>query len=220
MPSFTVENYVKAIYGLNKHSEEGASTNQIADALGTKAATVTDMLRKLSERKLINYKKYQGTTLTEKGKELALNIIRKHRLWEVFLVEKLDFKWDEVHDLAEELEHINSDELINRMEAFLDHPKFDPHGDPIPDRKGKVESRNQVALTDLKSGEKGLVTGVVDSSKEFLQYLDTLKIELGNPIEVKQIFEYDKSRVVKTNIREHTFSHQVCKNLFVIKQEE
>lgn len=215
MASFTVENYIKAIYRLSQKDAEGVSTNAIAEALGTKAATVSDMLKKLSQHKLIHYKKYQGTTLTKNGRDMALNIIRKHRLWEVFLVDKLEFRWDEVHDIAEELEHIDSDELINRLEDFLGRPKFDPHGDPIPTREGQIERREQVPLTELKTNETGYVTGVKDSSKEFLQYLDTQGIELGNKLEVTDIFDYDKSRTVKHQGKLVTLSQQVCKNLFV-----
>lgn len=215
MASFTVENYLKAIYGLSQKVTGGVSTNAIAESIGTKAATVSDMLKKLSANKLINYKKYQGTTLTSKGRSMALNIIRKHRLWEVFLVEKLDFRWDEVHDLAEELEHIDSDELINRLESFLNNPKFDPHGDPIPDKAGVMQRREQVALTDVSVGGVGYVTGVKDSSREFLQFLDTQEIELGNKLVVKEVFDYDKSRTVELNGKTMTLSQQVCKNLFV-----
>lgn len=218
MPSFTVENYVKTIYALGTKTEGGVSTNAIAEALGTKPATVSDMLKKLKERKLIHYKRYQGTTLTTDGKQLALSIIRKHRLWEVFLVEKLNFNWDEVHDMAEELEHIESDELINRLEDFLNHPRFDPHGDPIPNRDGQINRRNQVSLTELEVGETGIVTGVRDSSKSFLQYLDQLNIELGQSIKVEDVVDFDQSRHVSTEGKQHSLSQQVCKNLFVIKE--
>ena len=170
MPSFTVENYIKAIYRLSKTSEGGVNTNSIAETLGTKAATVSDMLRKLNENGYVNYKKYQGTNLTTKGKDVAIQIIRKHRMWEVFLVDKLEFKWDEVHDLAEELEHIGSSEITNRLEEFLDFPKVDPHGDPIPDREGNIDLSDQIPLTELLKGESGLVTGVKDSSSDFLRY--------------------------------------------------
>lgn len=219
MISFTVENYLKTIYQLSQKTEGGVHTNAISEALGTKAATVTDMLKKLDNQKLINYKKYQGVNLTAKGRLTALNIIRKHRLWEVFLVEKLAFKWDEVHELAEELEHIDSEELINRLEEFLGHPKVDPHGDPIPDKEGNIDRTEQVPLTDLEEGGVGYVTGVRDSSKEFLQYLDNQGIGLGNKLKVKQIFEYDKSRTVEGGGKSMTLSLQVCKNLYVKTRE-
>jgi DtxR family transcriptional regulator, Mn-dependent transcriptional regulator len=215
MASFTVENYLKTIFQLSLKAENGASTNAISEALGTKAATVSDMLKKLDAQELITYKKYQAVKLTNAGRDIAVNIIRKHRLWEVFLVEKLDFKWDEVHDLAEELEHIDSAELVNRLEGFLNNPKFDPHGDPIPDRDGNIHRLNQSPLTELKSGESGYVTGVKDSSREFLQFLDAQNIHLGNKIEIVEIFEYDKSRTVITGGKTLSLSNQVCKNLYV-----
>src|SRR3984885_5178673 len=138
MNTFTEENYLKAIYHLS-HESGSVSTNQIAAALNTKAASVTDMLKKLADKALINYEKYQGVTLTSAGQKIALHIIRKHRLWEYFLVEKLNFKWDEVHEMAEEMEHISSVELIDRLDKFMDYPKHDPHGDPIPDSDGKFK---------------------------------------------------------------------------------
>src|SRR5476651_2113924 len=145
MNTFTEENYLKAIYHLSIQSES-VSTNQIAAALNTKAASVTDMLKKLAEKELINYTKYQGVTLTAAGEKIALSIVRKHRLWEFFLVEKLNFKWDEVHDLAEELEHISSTDLINRLDEFLNFPRYDPHGDPIPDDKGKINEHELIPV--------------------------------------------------------------------------
>ncbi len=215
MASNTVENYLKAIFQLSLKSDTGATTNAISESLGTSAATVSDMLKKLDNQKLIDYKKYQAVKLTKKGQDIAINIIRKHRLWEVFLVDKLDFKWDEVHDLAEELEHIDSSELINRLETFLDHPKFDPHGDPIPDKDGIIHRQEQVSLTELNVGQTGYVTGVRDSSRAFLQFLDNQKIQLGNQITIKEIFDYDQSRTVLSGDTQHSLSIQVCKNLFV-----
>lgn len=176
------------------------------------------MLKKLNANGFVNYEKYKGVSLTKKGEQLAVQIIRKHRLWETFLVDKLKFSWDEVHELAEELEHIDSEELVNRIEEFLDYPEFDPHGDPIPDRHGKIHRREQVALSELKKGDTGLVTGVRDSSKEFLQYLDTVGIQLGQTIEVIQILPYDESRKVLIHKSEVQFSLQVSKNLFVTIQ--
>lgn len=215
MASFTVENYLKAIFQLSQKTEGGVTTNAIADHIGTKAATVSDMLKKLDAQNLIHYKKYQGTLLTPEGRDMAVEIIRKHRLWEVFLVEKLDFKWDEVHDIAEELEHIESKELTNRLDDFLDNPKFDPHGDPIPDKDGNIQRRAQVPLTEIKMGSAGIVTGVKDSSKAFLQYLDTMGIYLGNEVIVQEIFDYDKSRVIETDGKKLTLSLQASKNLYV-----
>ena len=220
MASFTVENYLKTIFQLCQKSSDGASTTAISESLGTKAATVSDMLKKLDREKLINYKKYQGVTLTEKGRKIAVSIVRKHRIWEVFLLEKLGFNWDEVHDLAEELEHIDSNELIDRLEEFLGYPKFDPHGDPIPDRDGNIHRQDQVPLTELSVGETGYVTGVKDSSREFLQFLDSQEIHLGDAITVKEIFEYDQSRTVKTKKKVLSLSQQVSKNLYVNTNQE
>ncbi|MEZ4722126.1 MAG: metal-dependent transcriptional regulator [Flavobacteriales bacterium] len=215
MATYTAENYLKTIFQLSLKTKDGVSTNAISEALGTKAATVTDMLKKLNTQDLINYKKYQGVTLTSGGKAIAVNTIRKHRLWEVFLVEKLEFRWDEVHEIAEDLEHIQSTELTDRLDTYLGNPKFDPHGDPIPDKEGNIHRLDQVALTEIKSGESGIVTGVKDSSKEFLQFLDAQGITLGNKLTVNEVFEYDKSRTVKMNEKSLSLSQQVCKNLFV-----
>src|SRR5437868_332834 len=148
MNTFTEENYLKAIYHLSLQSES-VSTNQIAASLNTKAASVTDMLKKLADKKLINYARYQGVTLTVEGERVALSIIRRHRLWEYFLVEKLSFKWDEVHDVAEELEHISSKELIDRLDDFMGNPKYDPHGDPIPDCNGLFKAHELKAVSTL-----------------------------------------------------------------------
>lgn len=179
MNSFTEENYLKAIFKLLEKGGKTVSTTAIADRMNTKAATVTDMLKRLAEKKLINYQKYQGVTLTDKGKAIAVSIIRKHRLWEVFLVEKLHFKWDEVHDIAEQMEHINSDELVNRLDGFLNHPKFDPHGDPIPDAKGVFNRKKSLLLAEIAVGETCVMTGVVDHSTSFLQYLDKVGLSIG-----------------------------------------
>ena len=215
MASNAVENYLKAIFQLNNKVKDGATTNAIGEQLGIKAATVSDMLKKLDSLKLINYKKYHAVQLTKKGEKLAVSIIRRHRLWEVFLVEKLAFSWDEVHDIAEELEHIESSELVNRLDDLLDNPKFDPHGDPIPDRDGLIHRRDQLPLAELTPGDKAVVTGVKDSSSSFLQFLDNQNIQLGHELTVTSIFDYDKSRVVEMRGKSITLSQQVCKNLYV-----
>ncbi|ADY52536.1 iron (metal) dependent repressor, DtxR family [Pseudopedobacter saltans DSM 12145] len=213
--SFTEENYLKTIYHLSKDMEIAVNTNAIADSLNTKAASVTDMLRKLAEKGLINYKKYQGVTLTENGKNNALNIIRKHRLWEVFLVEKLKFNWDEVHDVAEELEHIHSDLLINRLDEFLEFPKIDPHGDPIPDKNGKFHVPDLKPVCKLKIGECGIISGIRDHSSVFLKYLDEAKLTLGQKIEVLNIIEFDGSFVLNIQNQRQTISRDVAKNLLI-----
>ena len=171
MNSFTEENYLKAIFKLSMGSNKEVSTNAIAEQLDTKASSVTDMIKKLSDKKLVKYVKYKGVSLNEKGEEIAVSIIRNHRLWEVFLVEKLDFKWDEVHEFAEELEHIKSDKLTERLDTFLGFPKYDPHGDPIPDKDGNINRHKDITIANLKINDKGVIVGVKEHSKGYLKYL-------------------------------------------------
>ena len=217
MHSFTEENYLKAIYKLIEQEGDVVTTNAIAEKLNTKAASVTDMLKKLADKKLINYQKYQGVTLSSKGEKVALNIIRKHRLWEMFLVEKLDFKWDEVHDVAEQLEHINSDKLVEQIDKFLSYPKVDPHGDPIPDAKGKLSLPKSYLLTKFNKNDTCIMTGVVDHSASFLQYLDKSGIALGNEIKIKDIIVFDRSLQITINKGRTIFiSNDVAKNILVI----
>lgn len=217
MNSFTEENYIKAIYKLYEKSGSSVSTNAISEKVATKAASVTDMLKKLSAKKLINYEKYKGVTLTKKGETLALKIIRKHRLWEMFLVEILDFKWDEVHDVAEELEHINSEKLIQRIDKFLKYPKYDPHGDPIPDATGKITAPKTKRLSTYAKGDLCYMAGVVDHSPEFLQHLDSLGVTIGNQISIENIVDFDKSLEIRLNKKNKLFiSHEVAKNILVL----
>lgn len=215
MHSFTEENYLKAVYHLLIRTQN-ATTNDIAAALGTKAASVTDMLKKLADKKLINYARYQGVTLTQEGERIALGIVRKHRLWECFLVEKLNFKWDEVHDMAEELEHISSVELVNRLDKFMGHPQFDPHGDPIPDNDGRMENQQLQAATYLSKDQTGTIAGVADHSAAFLQYLEKIKLTIGQTITVLDVTEYDLSVLIKTDNKELNISREVAKNLLIL----
>ena len=217
MNSFTEENYLKAIYHLSTGNNSVVSTNQIAEITNTKAASVTDMLKKLAEKKLINYIKYQGVTLTEAGKNAAVNIVRKHRLWEVFLVEKLGFKWDEVHDIAEELEHINSESLINRLDDFLGNPAADPHGDPIPDRSGTIHQKKLVRISDLHQDQNGMISGVSEHSSVFLKLLEKIGLTLGTKIRVAERIEFDGSIMLIVNDHaERTISREVAKNILVM----
>jgi len=219
MHSFTEENYLKAIFKLIEQDGDGVTTNAIADRVKTKAASVTDMLKKLSDKKLINYRKYQGVSLTSKGEKVALNIIRKHRLWEMFLLEKLDFKWDEVHDVAEELEHINSEKLISQIDKFLNYPKVDPHGDPIPDKNGKFQIQKSKPISVFKQNDVLIMTGVVDHSAAFLQYLDKAGIALGKEIKIKNMVEFDKSLQIIINKNTPIFiSNEAAKNILAIKK--
>jgi len=209
------ENYIKVIYHLSLVSPKGINTNAIAGMLETKASSVTDMLKKLAEKELVSYQKYQGVSLTEKGFHCAKMIVRKHRLWEVFLVDKLNFSWDEVHEIAEELEHIKSEVLINKLEAFLDFPSFDPHGDPIPNSEGEIVKMNKLLLSEAIINNEYKCVGVKDSSSDFLQYLDKQKIALGSKIIVKEKENFDDTLLVEINSREMTLSNKIATNLYV-----
>ena len=213
--TFSEENYLKTIYHLATISDSEVSTNAIAEMMETKASSVTDMLKKLSEKDLVHYKKYQGVSLTEKGKLIAKMIVRIHRLWEVFLVHKLDFSWDEVHDIAEQLEHIKSEQLINRLDDFLGNPTEDPHGDPIPDANGQIVKTEKQLLSELLENQNGICVGVKDTSSEFLKYLDKQGISLGSKIEIMGKESFDLSLKIRLNSRELTISNKIASNLFV-----
>ena len=209
------ENYIKAIWRLQQ-ADNNVTTNELSAELQTKPASVTDMLKRLSEKKLLHYAPYYGVTLTPEGKKLALSIIRKHRLWEYFLVEKLQFEWDAVHDIAEELEHVSSPELIERLDAFLGYPKADPHGDPIPDSKGRMTSTSNVTLQQLPEAQQAIVTGVGDQSSSLLELLRQKNIGIGTKLEIKQRHAFDGS--VEIKIRNQALinlSEQLAKNIFV-----
>jgi DtxR family Mn-dependent transcriptional regulator len=211
------ENYLKAIYHLETDSKKGISTNAIAKSLETKASSVTDMVKKLSDKKVVLYKKYQGVTLTELGLKTAANIVRKHRLWEVFLVQKLNFSWDEVHEVAEQLEHIKSAKLINQLDALLGFPKYDPHGDPIPDKDGNLSKIDKTLLSTLLKNETGICVGVDDSSSEFLQFLDKKGITLGKQITVLEKEDFDDSLSIEIGGRKLSISNKIANNLYIKK---
>lgn len=213
--TYSEENYIKAIYHLSLFQKKGVNTNAIAKMIETKASSVTDMIKKLAEKGLVEYQKYQGVTLTDSGLYAAKMIVRKHRLWEVFLVEKLDFTWDEVHDVAEELEHIQSEKLINKLDAFLGFPTEDPHGDPIPNAKGEIKKVDKKLLSDLKIGQKSICVGVKDTSSEFLKYLDKQQIALGSNFEIKEKESFDASLIVLVNGNEMNISNKIASNLYV-----
>jgi len=209
------ENYIKAIFALDTKVDKGVSTNLIAERMQTKASSVTDMLQKLSDKRLVIYKKYQGVQLSAKGKKIAASVIRKHRLWETFLVNKLNFSWDEVHDVAEQLEHIKSESLIDKLDDFLGYPTVDPHGDSIPDKKGNLPSIEKVALVDLQIGKSGICIAVQDSSSEFLQFLDKKGIALGQKITVISKEQFDNSLIIKIENKEFSISQKVADNLYL-----
>jgi len=168
---------------------------------------------------LINYVKYQGVSLTKKGRETAIAIIRKHRLWEVFLVEKLGFKWDEVHDIAEELEHIKAPELVDRLDTFLGHPTHDPHGDPIPNSHGEFQHNEWIILTKMNPGQTGILSGVSEHSTVFLQYLEQQGLLLGTRIKLEEIMAFDGSLKLLINQNQSlSISREAAKNLLMLHE--
>ena len=216
--SHTEENYLKAIFKICEKSNKSASTNAIAKQMNTSAASVTDMIKRLSEKDLVNYERYRGVTMTDTGQRIATSLIRKHRLWEVFLVEKLDFSWDEVHDIAEQLEHIQSEELIERLDEYLEFPRFDPHGDPIPDADGVFTFRKQILLGEMTENEEGVIVGVQDHTSDFLQYLDRMQLTLGTEIRLLERYAYDDSvKILLSNEKEIVISKKVSQHLFIQK---
>jgi len=212
----TEENYLKAIYKIGEKEKKPVGTNAISRQMKTTAASVTDMIKRLSEKKLVNYEKYKGVTLTASGNKHATNLIRKHRLWEVFLVDKLNFRWEQVHDIAEQMEHIDSDNLITRLDAYLGHPRFDPHGDPIPNAEGKFTIRVQNQLADISPNRKVNVIGVKEHDFPFLEYLNSLKIALGTSIEIIEEISFDKSLKIKIDdLNETIISNKVAQTILV-----
>ncbi len=216
--SQTEENYLKAIFKLVEKEKKPAGTNAISADLQTSAASVTDMLRRLSEKNLIAYEKYRGVTLTTTGAHIATALIRKHRLWEVFLVEKLQFSWADVHEFAEQLEHIQGEDLIDRLDNFLGFPQFDPHGDPIPSAQGDWQYREQILLADAEPGTAAVITGVNDHTPIFLQYLDKTGLAMGAEITLLERIEYDQTILIAVkNGPRMVLSEKVGNNLFVQK---
>ena len=215
MVTLSEENYLKAIYHLSNHGSLSVSTNAIAEKMETKASSVTDMVKKLAEKDLVNYIKYQGVNLSEQGRLTAVAVIRKHRLWEVFLVNKLNFSWDEVHDVAEQLEHIKSKKLTNELDSFLEFPTHDPHGDPIPDKDGNIQTTDKIALSQVEESKQCICIGVIDSSAQFLKYLDKHQIALGSEIKVISKEAFDESMNIKVNGKELAISKLISNNLYV-----
>jgi|SRR5687767_9588114 len=213
--TYTEENYLKAILRLSKSQDLSVSTNAIAALLETSAASVTDMLKKLAEKELIDYQKYKGAQLTNSGNKIATTLVRKHRLWEVFLVQSLGMTWDEVHEIAEELEHIQSDELIERLDAFLGYPKYDPHGDPIPNAQGKYTLRAQKILTELEPGQEGIVIGVKEADNLFLKHLTEKGITIGKKAKLLDIDAYDHSIRLRIEDHEMNISGKVAQNILI-----
>jgi DtxR family Mn-dependent transcriptional regulator len=213
--STSEENYIKAIFHL-QNEDGNVTTNELAGRLQSKPASITDMMKKLKTRKLVHYQPYQGFRLTVEGRKIALGIIRRHRLWEFFLAEKLKFNWDEVHEVAEHLEHVSSKKLIDKLDEFLEFPKFDPHGDPIPDTNGKMENNKQLSLMDCPLNKSATVCRVINQSAELLDLLQHKKINIGTKLEVKKRFDFDESVEIKIHKQTPiTISGQLAKNIFV-----
>lgn len=216
MTSSAEENYLKAIYKLHEKSGAMVTTSELAESLKVSAASVTDFIKKIASKKLVTYEKSKGVKLTDAGRLIAINIIRKHRLWEVWLVDKLNFRWDEVHDIAEQLEHVVSDELIDHLDQHLGYPATDPHGDLIPDAKGRFAKNTSKPLLECNSGDKVKFIGVADHSNNFLQYLTKNNLHLGDEIVVESVEAFDSTFSVKVNRKENkVFSKEVVKNLLV-----
>lgn len=213
--STSEENYIKAIYRLQRQ-DNTVTTNELANELKTKPASVTDMMKKLKVKKLLHYEPYQGFRLTSEGSKVALGIIRRHRLWEYFLAEKLKFSWDEVHEVAEDLEHVSNKKLVDKLDEFLGFPRVDPHGDPIPDANGRIPSSKKLVLTELALNTPASVSNVKDQSSSILELLEHKKITIGTRLEVKKRFAFDESMEIK--IGRHpafTISKQLAENIFV-----
>lgn len=215
MYTLAEENYLKTIFHLEQEHKKEVSTNAIAETMNTKASSATDMVQKLADKGLVNYRKYKGARLSKEGEKAAIRVVRKHRLWEVFLVEKLNFQWDEVHHIAEQLEHIESDELINRLDKFLGHPDYDPHGDPIPDKNGNIKSAEKKLLSELQKGNKGQLVGVRETSTQFLQFLDKRNIAIGAEIKVLGREFFDGSMVIQVKREQFFISKKIADNLYI-----
>lgn len=216
MISLTEENYLKAIFHLSEAGSKPVLTNDLAAEMNTKAASVTDMIKRLSGKGLISYEKYYGVQVSKLGKTEALKIIRKHRLWETFLVNTLKFSWDEVHDVAEQLEHIQSSLLIEKLDEFLGYPKSDPHGEPIPDKNGKMSGIKQIPLSESTTNKKSTLIAVKDDSPTFLKYLSKIGIKLGSKISIVNKTEFDGSQEILIDGKKKAFiSRDAAENILV-----
>lgn len=209
------ENYIKAILSINLEKNSIVSTNEIAKILETSAASVTEMIKKLQDKKLVIYEKYKGVKLSKAGRIKAFEILRKHRLWETFLVNKLDFSWGEVHDVAEQLEHIKSEKLTDKLDHFLNYPKFDPHGDPIPTKSGIIPSTKRITLSEMKINSKGIIMGVSLDNKEFLDHLTKISISIGTKIEAIDRIIFDQSMKIKINSKIEHISKEIANNILI-----
>jgi len=215
MITLSEENYLKAILSINLETNEIVSTNEIANILETSAASVSEMLKKLEEKNLVDYEKYKGVSLSKFGEKLALEILRKHRLWETFLVNKLEFSWSEVHDIAEQLEHIKSKKLTNKLDHFLNYPKFDPHGEPIPSKNGIISPTKKVLLCEAPTNTRAIIMGVATDETEFLDYLTQLNFKIGSKIKILDIILFDKSMKIEIDDKIEQISEEVSNNIHI-----
>lgn len=218
MVTLTEQNYLKGIFHLENGRSLKVNTNDLAKHLDVSAASVTEMIKRLSSKTLINHEKYKGVGLTEEGRDIALQVIRRHRLWEFFLVEKLRFSWDQVHEIAEELEHINSNELVDRLDEFLGFPEFDPHGDPIPNKEGRFPNFEPINISIQNVGDRVKIVGVKDHSTAFYQYLSTLNLNIGDVVEINGFIDYDNSYLLKVNGVKITLTEKAIQQLRVVKE--
>jgi len=209
------ENYLKTIFSVFMQTQSNVSTNEIANLLETSPASVTEMIKKLQEKNLVIYEKYNGVRLSNDGENKAISIIRKHRLWETFLVRKLDFSWSEVHDVAEQLEHIKSEKLIDKLDQLLNYPKFDPHGDPIPSKKGVFKFQERISISEMDINEVGIIMGVSLDNKDFLDYLTKLKISIGTKVKVIAQIKFDQSMKIKFDSKIEHISKEIAENILI-----
>ena len=219
MYSRSEEKYLKTIYILSEENKKRVSTNDIADMLESKASSATDMIQKLSDKKLVKYEKYKGVLLTPKGLRTALEIVRKQRLWSTFLIQHLHFSWDEVGSIAEQMEHIKSPKLSDKLDAFLQYPQRDPYGNPIPDKSGKIPKTKSCLLSEIEAGEKGILLQIKDQDADFLSYLNSMYLKPGTEILVKQKYKYDQSIIAQIGRNELMLSERVTKNLLIIPSD-
>ena len=215
MITLSEENYLKAILSINLETKNIVSTNEIASVLNTSPASVSEMIKKLEEKNLVDYEKYKGVSLSKSGEKLALEILRKHRLWETFLVKKLEFSWSEVHDVAEQLEHVPSKKLTNKLDHFLNYPKFDPHGEPIPSKNGIISPTKRVLLSEVPIKTNGIIMGVSTDESEFLDYLTQLNFKIGSKIKILDIILFDKSMKIQIGDKIEQISEEVTNNIHI-----
>ncbi len=221
MKSISQEDYIKSIYKMQSESKNSVPSGKLAVELGVSKAAVTDMTRKLAREGLINYQSYKGSFLTRKGEKKALDILRRHRLWELFLVKALNLNWSEVHKEAENLEHHASEFLINRIEKYLNFPEFDPHGDPIPDKNGKLpKTKKRIQLSKTKSGKDFVVCRVDDKNSELMDYLEKIGIGIGVKLKFVERLEFDNSVLLKIKRKEIVLSEQAAEKVFVAEVKD